>query len=139
MSLLKVDNIHVYYGAIHAIKGISFEVNEGEIVTLIGANGAGKSIPCDTSLWAFMPSRPAGLTSSTTMSTANTNASPSSAVSYTHLDVYKRQAGHLFVFRGRFVHDRPSGPPAGRGRCQPQDRGPHENRLLREMCIRDRA
>ena len=43
MSLLKVDDIHVYYGAIHAIKGISFEVNEGEIVTLIGANGAGKS------------------------------------------------------------------------------------------------
>jgi len=43
MSLLRVDDIHVYYGAIHAIKGISFEVNEGEIVTLIGANGAGKS------------------------------------------------------------------------------------------------
>ncbi|MBQ8313105.1 MAG: ABC transporter ATP-binding protein [Clostridia bacterium] len=43
MSLLKIDNIHVFYGAIHAIKGISFEVNEGEIVTLIGANGAGKS------------------------------------------------------------------------------------------------
>ena len=41
--LLKVDNIHVYYGAIHAIKGISLEVNQGEIVTLIGANGAGKS------------------------------------------------------------------------------------------------
>ena len=41
--LLKVDNIHVYYGAIHAIKGISFEVNEGETVALIGANGAGKS------------------------------------------------------------------------------------------------
>ena len=42
-TILKVDNINVYYGAIHAIKGISFEVNEGEIVTLIGANGAGKS------------------------------------------------------------------------------------------------
>ena len=41
--MLKVDNINVYYGAIHAIKDISFEVNEGEIVTLIGANGAGKS------------------------------------------------------------------------------------------------
>ena len=43
MSMLKVEGLNVYYGSIHAIKGISFEVNEGEIVTLIGANGAGKS------------------------------------------------------------------------------------------------
>ena len=41
--MLKVDNIHVYYGAIHAVKGVSLEVNDGEIVALIGANGAGKS------------------------------------------------------------------------------------------------
>ena len=41
--MLTVDNINVYYGAIHAIKGASFTVKEGEIVTLIGANGAGKS------------------------------------------------------------------------------------------------
>ena len=41
--MLKVDNINVYNGAIHAIKNVSFQVNEGEIVTLIGANGAGKS------------------------------------------------------------------------------------------------
>ena len=47
-TLLKVDDIHVYYGSIHAIKGISFEVNEGEIVTLIGANGAGKSTTLNT-------------------------------------------------------------------------------------------
>lgn len=41
--MLSLNNIHVYYGAIHALKGISFEVHEGEIVTLIGSNGAGKS------------------------------------------------------------------------------------------------
>ena len=41
--MLKSDDINVYYGAIHAIKGISLTVNQGEIVTLIGANGAGKS------------------------------------------------------------------------------------------------
>ena len=43
MAMLEVNNINVYYGAIHAIKGISLAVEEGEIVTLIGANGAGKS------------------------------------------------------------------------------------------------
>ena len=48
MSMLKVEHLDVYYGAIHAIKDISFEVNEGEIVTLIGANGAGKSTTLKT-------------------------------------------------------------------------------------------
>ena len=47
-TILKVDDINIYYGSIHAIKGISFEVNEGEIVTLIGANGAGKSTTLNT-------------------------------------------------------------------------------------------
>ena len=47
-QILKVDNLNVYYSAIHAIKGISFEVNEGEVVTLIGANGAGKSTTLQT-------------------------------------------------------------------------------------------
>ncbi|HIV22130.1 MAG TPA: ABC transporter ATP-binding protein [Candidatus Scatomorpha stercorigallinarum] len=46
--MLKVDNINVYYGAIHAIKGVSFHVDRGEVVTLIGANGAGKSTTLQT-------------------------------------------------------------------------------------------
>lgn len=46
--MLRVDNIHTFYGKIEALKGISIEVNEGEIVTLIGANGAGKSTTLKT-------------------------------------------------------------------------------------------
>ena len=47
-ALLNVENINVYYGAIHAIKDVSFHVNQGEIVTLIGANGAGKTTTLQT-------------------------------------------------------------------------------------------
>ena len=43
MAMLSIENLEVYYGAIHAIKGISFDVEEGEIIALIGANGAGKT------------------------------------------------------------------------------------------------
>jgi branched-chain amino acid transport system ATP-binding protein len=48
MPLLEVDSLHVYYGQIHALKGISLTVEPGEIVTLIGANGAGKSTTLNT-------------------------------------------------------------------------------------------
>lgn len=48
MSLLEVTNLHTYYGNIHALKGLSITVNQGEIVTLIGANGAGKSTTLKT-------------------------------------------------------------------------------------------
>ena len=47
-KVLEVEDINVYYGAIHAIKDVSFEVHEGEIVALIGANGAGKSTTLKT-------------------------------------------------------------------------------------------
>jgi branched-chain amino acid transport system ATP-binding protein len=46
--LLEVKNLNVYYGAIHALQGISFDINEGEVVTLIGSNGAGKSTTLST-------------------------------------------------------------------------------------------
>ena len=46
--LLSVKDINVYYGAIHAVKGVSLDVEQGEIVTLIGANGAGKSTTLKT-------------------------------------------------------------------------------------------
>jgi len=48
MALLEVKNLHTYYGAIKAVRGISFEVNGGEIVTLIGSNGAGKTTTLNT-------------------------------------------------------------------------------------------
>ena len=48
MALLEVNDIHTYYGAIHALKGVSINVDQGEIVTLIGANGAGKSTTLNT-------------------------------------------------------------------------------------------
>lgn len=48
MALLEVDNVHSYYGNIHALKGVSLTVEKGEIVTLIGANGAGKSTTLKT-------------------------------------------------------------------------------------------
>ena len=53
--LLRVNDIHVYYGAIHAIKGISLEVYENEIVTLIGANGAGKTTTLNTIVGLLKP------------------------------------------------------------------------------------
>ena len=54
--MLKAEDLNVYYGPIHAVKGVSFEVREGEIVTLIGANGAGKSTTLKT-LSGLMHSR----------------------------------------------------------------------------------
>lgn len=55
MSILHVENLNVYYGAIHAVKGISFDVEEGEVVTLIGANGAGKSTTLNTVVGLLKP------------------------------------------------------------------------------------
>ncbi|PIR21281.1 MAG: ABC transporter ATP-binding protein [Deltaproteobacteria bacterium CG11_big_fil_rev_8_21_14_0_20_47_16] len=57
MTLLSIRNLHVHYGAIHAIKGISLDVNEGEIVTLIGSNGAGKTTLLRTISGLLRPSQ----------------------------------------------------------------------------------
>ena len=56
MSMLEVNDLHVYYGSIHAVKGVSFTVDKGEIVTLIGANGAGKSTNLNT-IAGILPAR----------------------------------------------------------------------------------
>ncbi len=48
MAMLEVNNLHVYYGVIHALKGISFKVDQGEVIALIGANGAGKTTTLQT-------------------------------------------------------------------------------------------
>jgi branched-chain amino acid transport system ATP-binding protein len=55
--MLKVDGIHVYYGAIHALQGVSFHLEEGEIVALIGANGAGKSSILNTVSGLYHPTQ----------------------------------------------------------------------------------
>ena len=59
--MLKIEDMHVYYGAIHAIKGVSFEVGEGEIVALIGANGAGKTTTMQ-SVIGLLPKRAGSVT-----------------------------------------------------------------------------
>ena len=58
MAMLEVKDINVYYGLIHALRDVSFEVNEGEVVALIGANGAGKSSVI-RSIMGLTPSRAA--------------------------------------------------------------------------------
>jgi branched-chain amino acid transport system ATP-binding protein len=55
MALLEVENVHTYYGQIHALKGVSLTVDKGEIVTLIGANGAGKSTLLKTTSGLLRP------------------------------------------------------------------------------------
>ena len=56
MSMLKVENLSVHYGMIQAVRDVSFEVNEGEVVCLIGANGAGKKTIIGTISGLFSPS-----------------------------------------------------------------------------------
>jgi branched-chain amino acid transport system ATP-binding protein len=56
MALLEINNVHAYYGNIHALKGVSLKVEEGEVVSLIGANGAGKSTTLRTVSGLMRPS-----------------------------------------------------------------------------------
>ena len=56
MAMLEVKELQVYYGVIQALKGISFEVNQGEVIALIGANGAGKTTTLQT-LTGILPAK----------------------------------------------------------------------------------
>ncbi len=57
MAMLEVRDLEVYYGMIQAIKGISFEVNQGEVIALIGANGAGKTTTLHTITGLLAPKK----------------------------------------------------------------------------------
>ena len=57
MAMLEVKDLHVHYGVIEAIKGIDFEVNKGEIIALIGANGAGKTTILHTVTGLIQPTK----------------------------------------------------------------------------------
>ena len=57
MAMLEIKDIEVFYGVIQAIKGISFEVNEGEVIALIGANGAGKTTTLQTITGLLQPKK----------------------------------------------------------------------------------
>ena len=61
MAMLEIKDLHVYYGMIQALKGISFEVNEGEVIALIGANGAGKTTTLHT-LTGILPAKSGSIT-----------------------------------------------------------------------------
>ena len=61
MSMLEVKDLQVYYGVIQALKGISFEVEQGDVVALIGANGAGKTTTLHTST-GLLPSKAGTIT-----------------------------------------------------------------------------
>ena len=61
MSMLHIDNLQVYYGAINAVKGISFDVEQGEIIALIGANGAGKTTILHT-ITGLVPAKSGSIT-----------------------------------------------------------------------------
>ena len=87
--MLKIENIDVYYGAIHAVKNVSFEVGEGEIVALIGANGAGKSTILKT-VSGLMHPRSGSITCC--------------GENITHVDAYKRlRTGLAHVPEGRRI------------------------------------
>ena len=57
MAMLEIKDLEVYYGVIQAIKGVSFEVNQGEVIALIGANGAGKTTILQTITGLLSPKK----------------------------------------------------------------------------------
>ena len=87
MSMLEIRDLEVNYGMIAAIKGVSFDVNEGEVIALIGANGAGKTTILHT-ITGLLKAKAGSI-----MFEGHelTKTPAHKTVSYTHLDVYKRQ------------------------------------------------
>ena len=108
MAILEVHNLEVYYGVIKALKGISFEVNEGEIVALIGANGAGKTTTLHTITGLLKAA--------------------SGTIRFDGTDITKTRGDKIVSMGMAHV-------PEGRRVCA--DLTVYENLKLGEMCIRD--
>ena len=88
MSMLSVENVEVYYGVINAIKGVSFEVNEGEIIALIGSNGAGKTTILHTITGLISPKSGNIIFENTDISEINSaDTPPLSAICHKNIEI----------------------------------------------------
>jgi branched-chain amino acid transport system ATP-binding protein len=103
MALLSVKDLNVYYGVIHAIKDISFEVNEGEVIALIGANGAGKTTILHT-ITGLVPAKTGTIEFEIPMSTPETQKASNSVVDLRKIPAHKIvSVGMAHVPEGRRI------------------------------------
>ena len=102
MAMLEVKDLEVYYGMIQAIKGISFEVNQGEVIALIGANGAGKTTTLHTITGLLSPKKGSVMFEGTDITKVPAHKIVSMGISYKHLQDSLRSHFYLFLYKRPF-------------------------------------